>query len=437
MKKRLFLVVVCIGCITWLGCDPPEENRLNDPGTEPFVLVPENQVADECGLDPNLLKKADGIIDTGYIVVRYGKLCHQYLPSGADRPSAVYSTTKTLGAVVTGIASYETRNLPRTGPKTGPLSDTDRADHWIDDFRYNKDALVAHVLAMEAHNETLEDSEMVFYYDGFGDYALNTLSDMVNTAIAQDPDRLGRNLEQFTQRFLYKPLGMTGSTWSFGLANKNFGISWRATLHDMARLGLLILHGGMYNGKRLLDESWIYRMTHPSFESANTAYGYLTWLNTRGGGTSPLADIMGDPISEYDLCAPVPLWNSYPHYPSTSPDCNADPGYNCRQTYDVGAWAALGTGGQFIIGHPGLDLLIVAKNYVDPIDRVGPDDGIIEDQPVVLLDNERPNAFGPLWKTIRPALVALDPEYKGDEEAFCKAYGSNNYAPDLRWQPMP
>jgi hypothetical protein len=31
---------------------------------------------------------------------------------------------------------------------------------------------------------------------------------------------------------------------------------------------------------------------------------------------------------------------------------------------------------------------------------------------------------------VRPALVAEDPLYAGDEEAFCAAYGANAYAPD-------
>ena len=37
------------------------------------------------------------------------------------------------------------------------------------------------------------------------------------------------------------------------------------------------------DSKRVLDQSWIYQMTHPSFEDANTAYGYPTWLNARAG----------------------------------------------------------------------------------------------------------------------------------------------------------
>jgi len=36
-----------------------------------------------------------------------------------------------------------------------------------------------------------------------------------------------------------------------------------------------------------------------------------------------------------------------------------------------------------------------------------------------------------LWDTVRPAVVAADPVYAGDEAGFCRAYADNRYAPDL------
>jgi len=444
VRKSNGKVLCCLFCFLLLclmlnacdwdnsGCGPESTDEISagDPGTGPFVLVPDDQVADECGLDPDLLKQADKVIDDDYIVVRYGKLCHQYLTGKTDRPTDAYSATKTLGVVVTGVASYETRDIPRTGRKTGQLLDTDRADHWLDSigfndgftrkykYGYNPDALLAHVMAMVAHNKTLDDGNMNFLYDVIGTMQINSLSQVVSTAIAQDSARLGSNIEEFTQRFVYQPLGMTDSNWSlYGPENKMYASGWRTTLHDMARIGLLVLHGGIYNGQRLMAESWVYRMTHPSFEESNTGYGYLTWLNTRGGGSGvggAELDFSGTlQNTEYDLCAPVPMWNSYPHYPSKATDCNHDPGYSCEQKYDVGVWSAQGLGGQYIIGHPGLDLLLVAKDF-----------------------GEKGGPTG-LWEAIRPALVALDPVYKGDEEAFCAAYGTNNYAPDMTYQPMP
>jgi CubicO group peptidase (beta-lactamase class C family) len=387
-------------------CAPPPRT---DPGAGPWEPVPADRVAQECGLDPALLRAADTALGHPYAVVRYGKLCHEYYPEGTGPTSVdhVFSATKTLGALVTGIAAYETRDLPRTGRQTGPLSDEDRVDHWLDGFTFNPDAHVAHVLGMVAHNPDLSYGAKTHVYDAAGNVQINRLSDVIRTAIAQDPARLGADLEEFTQRFLFEPLGMTHSTWSAGRPDKIFGFSWNTTIREMARVGLLMVNGGIWNGQRLLAEDWIYRMTHPAFEDANTGYGYLTWLaansNYNFGGIIP-----GTLLAPLDPCAPAAVHARFPHGLSGAPDCNYAPPYGCEQDFDVGVWYANGAGGHLIVGHPGLDLVLVAKDL-----------GAIA-HPLQL--------FNP----IRPALVALDARFAGDEAAFCAAYGAAAYAPDLR-----
>jgi CubicO group peptidase (beta-lactamase class C family) len=47
---------------------------------------------------------------------------------------------------------------------------------------------------------------------------------------------------------------------------------------DQARIGLLLLNRGMWNGRRILSEEWIERMLEPCPLFRN--YGYLWWLNT-------------------------------------------------------------------------------------------------------------------------------------------------------------
>ena len=37
-----------------------------------------------------------------------------------------------------------------------------------------------------------------------------------------------------------------------------------------------------------------------------------------------------------------------------------------------------------------------------------------------------------LWPIVRPAVLARDPRYAGQDSAFCEAYAGNHYAPDLR-----
>lgn len=46
---------------------------------------------------------------------------------------------------------------------------------------------------------------------------------------------------------------------------------------DHARFGLLFLHHGQWNGKRLLSEKWINELRQSS--KANASYGYMWWLN--------------------------------------------------------------------------------------------------------------------------------------------------------------
>ena len=192
--------------------------------------------------------------------------------------------------------------------------------------------------------------------------------------------------------------------------NKIYAYTWVTTLRDMARVGLLLLNGGMWNGQRVLDAEWVYKMTHPSFEDANTAYGYLTWLGSR----SNWINIFGPKLQEAtDSCAPAALWDQYPHEPSGAPDCGYMAPATCEQQYDVGMWFAAGLNGQYIFGQAGLDMVFVAKDL-----NVGQVDA-------------RP-ATRQLWASLRRAVIALDPEYAGDETAFCDAYGSNRYAPDLR-----
>ncbi|MFM2415522.1 MAG: hypothetical protein RL385_245 [Pseudomonadota bacterium] len=410
-----------------LAVDSGVARSIIDPGTGPWKLVPRADVPEVCRLDPALLDAADKALQTynpdgvRWAVVRYGRLCYA---SHADAPAdEAFSTTKTLGALVLGTVAYQTRELSRNGRKTGPLSDEDRVDHWLDDIPYNKEAHIAHVLGMVAHNPDLALGKKTMTYDIVGATQINSLSTVMNAAIAQDAMRLGANLEEFTRRFVFGPLGMTSSAWSDGSPDKTLGFSWSTSALDMARIGLLMLHGGMWNGARILSEEYIYRMTHPSFEDANTGYGYLTWLNAASNFT--FGDIPGAPEGKQQKpmnpgpCAPVSVFRQHPHGLSDSKDCNYASPDQCAQRFDVGVWAAVGMQGQVIFGHPGLDMVITVKNLTPLLAGGTTDYGFGPETPRIV------------WDALFPAIVSGDPMYHGNSDAFCAAYGSNSYAPDL------
>ncbi|MBM3140401.1 MAG: hypothetical protein FJZ92_09395 [Chloroflexi bacterium] len=421
---KLVLPLLVLACVLLVAaCNdsadpvpgPGDASRpLVDPGRGEWVPVPREEVAETCRLDPPRLAEVDAAVERlggrGWAVVRYGRLCHEYDVGEPDAPTFVFSAAKTLGALVTGIAAWQTRDLPRTGRKTGPLSDLDRMDHWVDDVTFNPDALVAHVLGMVGHNPDLSFGNRTWVYDAVGTTQINRLSDAVNAAIDQDPARLGEDLEVFTQRFLFEPLGMKDSSWSNGAPDKTYGYGWVTTLRDMARLGLLILNGGVWSGERIVGADWIYKMTHPAFEDANTAFGYLTWLTSRANWFH----VAGPEITDASgPCRPAAIWDEYPHEPSGAPDCGYAPWADCEQQYDVGMWYAAGFNGQYVFGHPGLDMVVVAKDL----------DVRTQDPRVSITEFSLP---------LLRAVAALDPTFAGDEAAFCEAYGANRHAPDLR-----
>ena len=341
MRFPLNLMIITAFLIAACGDEQPVADQdPTDPGTEAWELVPKDRVAAECRLDPDLLEAADQALGFRWAVIRYGKLCHEYYPEGDEPPEELYSATKTLSAIVTGVAAYRTKGLSRSGRKTGPLSDEDRVDHWLDAFDFNPDAQVAHVLAMVAHNEDLSYGARDFSYDDTGVVQINRLNDVVRAAIAQDPENLGADVEELTQRFVYNPLGMNDSVWNEGLPDKPWAFGWYGTVRDMARLGLLILNGGVWSGERVVEESWVQKITHPAFEDASTGYGYQTWLSSRSNHGENREQGPSAP------CSPAAIWPEYPHGLSEATDCGYDPPYSCDQEYDVGVWAAAGFAGQ-------------------------------------------------------------------------------------------
>ncbi|MDD9970486.1 MAG: hypothetical protein OXR73_29885 [Myxococcales bacterium] len=183
----------------------------------------------------------------------------------------------------------------------------------------------------------------------------------------------------FMRQEVFERLGMTDSSWP----GSTIGTGWTGSLEDMGRVGVMLVHDGWYGGEPFMEPSWVYRMSHAAHEDANRNYGQLAWLNST------------------DSCAPRAYWSEYPHVGSGATDCGAG---SCDQEHDVGSFSAQGLGGQMIIMHPGLDLVIAVHNG---------------------------NSWRGVWTDVRPGVVAMDPMYKGDDAAFCEAYGSGSYAPDL------
>ena len=131
-----------------------------------------------------------------------------------------------------------------------------------------------------------------FVYNSLGTYLLSAIVTQVT----------GESVLDYLTPRLFEPLGIEKPTWDAdanGISVGGWGLSLKT--EDMAKMGLLLLQKGVWNGKRLLPEAWVEAMgaRHIDCCPANLrienaaeitgvpdaesdwryGYGYQTWRN--------------------------------------------------------------------------------------------------------------------------------------------------------------
>ena len=91
----------------------------------------------------------------------------------------------------------------------------------------------------------------------------------------------GKRLEEFAREALFTPLGITDFEWST-MRNRDASAAagLRLRSRDMAKLGLLMLSDGKWNGKTIVSAEWVQESMKPRFWIEFGHYGYLWWLGS-------------------------------------------------------------------------------------------------------------------------------------------------------------
>jgi CubicO group peptidase (beta-lactamase class C family) len=96
----------------------------------------------------------------------------------------------------------------------------------------------------------------------------------------------GDDIAQYAQQHLFAPLGIGATYWKrtpTGVANTEGGLYLRS--EDMAKIGLLYLDNGMWDGQQIVSADWVRQSLSPQVQAGKgQEIGLLWWLEPHGAG---------------------------------------------------------------------------------------------------------------------------------------------------------
>ena len=169
----------------------------------------------------------------------------------------------TLEHLLTMSAGYKTRTIPQP---------------WV---LSEKDASFDTIDFILTHNTILEKPGTSFSYDSGAPHLLS--------AIIQETT--GMTTQEYAQKKLFDPLGITGVTWQTDPRGIPLGCTGlELSSRDMAKLGYLYLNHGQWNGKQIVPAAWVDQSTTKHIETKglmneaeDDGYGYFWWIDGYGG----------------------------------------------------------------------------------------------------------------------------------------------------------
>jgi CubicO group peptidase (beta-lactamase class C family) len=268
--------------------------------------TPAAQGVDSRGVNAFLdaIETAADIEPHSLMLLRHGRLVASgwWAPYTADRPHLLYSLSKSFTSTAAGLTAAE-----------GLLSFDDPLISYFPEFEAEITApgsramLVRHVASMASGHVAdtwdracaLDPDEpvrgfllippdrepgTVFAYNQSATYTLAAIVQRVT----------GQSLTEYLRPRLFDPLGIGETVWQQYPAGRDLGFSGLYAATDaVARLGLLYLRNGVWNGKELLPTSWVAEATHSHVSNADgtaegaesdwqQGYGFQFWRSRHG-----------------------------------------------------------------------------------------------------------------------------------------------------------
>lgn len=237
----------------------------------------------------NIRTRAALVIYKGKIIAeRYAE------PFNADMAQLGWSMTKTLTGTLVGMMEKD-GYLDRQDHSLLPLwqgEDDPRADITLEHLLHMSSGLPFAELGLPT---MIDDSALMLYTAGdtahfaadrpledepatLWVYSSGT-SNIISKIMRQEFDSYADYLNYPRER-LFQRLGMNSAVLEPDAVGTYVGSSYLwATPRDWAKLGLLYLQDGVWNGERILPEGWVEYATTPAPAAPKGTYGAQIWLN--------------------------------------------------------------------------------------------------------------------------------------------------------------
>ena len=311
MKNVLFLLSVSV---LLLACQSSENTEPLDHKAFGFASTPLTPAATDIFEEMESAIKADSFPrTTSVLLLREGKIAYEgYFGYGNSRLlNDTRSATKSLTALAIGVAIDEGK-LTLDQPVFDILEDRAPFEH---DSALKRQITVADLLtmssALECNDNDMDnpgneenmyplpdwtrwavDIPMRTEYNrdeqGRGSFAYCTAGSFL---LGQVLERVtGETADQFFKRTLFDPLEIETWQWSRSPTGEYMtGGGLRLRSRDLAKIGLMLINDGQWNGKQVIPASWIAAATTPSVRAnAQQNYGYQFWERTWQTGCGPI-----------------------------------------------------------------------------------------------------------------------------------------------------
>lgn len=239
------------------------------------------------------------------IIIRHGFIVYEGYFNGyhADKMHDITSITKSWTSALIGMAQAQGKFTDLDEPISTLLP-----DYFVDGAHADKQAItLAHLLTMRSGIDFDEDTLSAGGYGGeelltedITEIGLgfpmahesgtawnySTLDAQLTSAILEAA--MDEPLSAFAAKHLFDPLGIKQFEWfADGTGTTIGGRELSMTPRDMAKLGLLYLHNGVWEGAQLIPADWVKHSLTPQGEAYYAPtdqietiewYGYYWWL---------------------------------------------------------------------------------------------------------------------------------------------------------------